>query len=161
MTEARHGKGERATRGAGSGISWWTTGGYVATSVAVGAGTIWAMRALGLGSSVPLAVGSASAWTLQALAFGWVARPLSRGEPVLRPWVGGMAVRFGGLAVLGVAGYWSALPAVDMLLAYGITLFLLLLLEAVWLWKRQPASGRGRGEIRDHERSGPTRRRLR
>lgn len=158
MTAITIGEGEGAARAASPVSRPWTVGAYVAVSVAVAAGTGWAMTALVPGSARPVAVGSGSAWALQALAFRWLAPPLSRGRPVLRPWVGGMAVRFGGLAVLGVAGYWSALPVVDMLVAYGVTLFALLVLEAVWLWKRRPASERGAGRGDDRDRSEATRR---
>lgn len=116
----------------------WGRIGYLAvTAAATGAaGLAWAAARPEHAAGV--AVGMGTAWVLQAPAFWVLAGRLARGRRAVRSWVGGIAVRFGGLAVLAVAGDVAGAPTRVVLLAYGVAVFAGLMLEALWLWKRQP-----------------------
>lgn len=118
--------------------SLWGRAGYLAvTAVATtAAGLAWAGARPE--HAAPVAVGLGTAWVVQAPAFWVLAGRLARGERAVRSWVGGIAARFGGLAVLAVAGDVAGGPARVVLLAYGAAVFAGLMLEALWLWKRQP-----------------------
>lgn len=116
----------------------WRRAGYLAVTAAatLAAGLAWGSVEPAHGTAV--AVGLATAWILQAPAFWILAGRLARGEEIVRSWVGGIAARFGGLAVLAVAGDVAGGPRRIVLLAYVAAVFVQLMLEALWLWKRQP-----------------------
>lgn len=117
---------------------------YLSVTAAVAAAGGLAAGALELGSSRAVWLGLGAAWALQAPSFWRLAGTLARGEAVLRDWVGGMALRFGGLALLVVAGGGAPLPTGDMALAYAAALLVFLGLEIVWLLRRQPELTDGR-----------------
>lgn len=117
----------------------WSRAGYLtATAVLSVAGGL-AAGAFGAGSPGAVAGGLAVAWVLQAPAFWRLAGKLARGQPVVREWVGGIALRLGGLGVIVTAGATTRLPARDAAVAYVVALLAYLALEAVWLFRRQPA----------------------
>jgi hypothetical protein len=119
-------------------VSFRSRTSYLAVTAAVAAGGGLAAGSLELGASRAVWLGLAAAWALQAPSFWRLAGTLARGEAVLRDWVGGMALRFGGLALLVVAGGGAPLPTGDMALAYAAALLAFLGLEIVWLLRRQP-----------------------
>lgn len=116
----------------------WGRAGYLAATAAatLAAGAAWAT--IEPAHATAVAVGLGTAWILQAPAFWVLAGRLARGRRAVRSWIGGIAARFGGLAVLAVAGDVAGGPAAIVLLAYGAAVFVQLMLEALWLWKRQP-----------------------
>lgn len=116
----------------------WGRVGYLAVTAALtlAAGLAWTAVEPSHGPAV--AVGLGTAWVLQAPAFWILAGRLARGREAVRSWIGGIAARFGGLAVLAVAGDVAGAPGAVVLLAYGVAVFAQLMLEALWLWKRQP-----------------------
>ncbi len=116
----------------------WGRAGYLAVTAAgtVAAGLAWAAVRPSHGPAA--AVGLGTAWVLQAPAFWILAGRLARGRRAVRSWIAGIAARFGGLAVLAVAGDVAGGPGAIVLLAYGAAVFVQLMLEALWLWKRQP-----------------------
>lgn len=114
-------------------MSPWTRGGYLAaTAAVVGGGVVVAERA-GLAAVSDLALGAGAAWLLQGVSYWWLAGALGRAARAVRPWVAGIALRLGGLAVLAVAGGAPELSRRELLIAYLLTLVALLLLEAAWL----------------------------
>lgn len=130
----------------------WSRAAYlVVTGVLTVAGGT-AAAALGWGSPEAVAAGLAMAWLLQAPSFWRLAGRLARREPAVRDWVGGMALRLGGLALIAVVDATTALPGRDAALAYVAALLAHLGLEAVWLFRRQPdPAGRGKRDVRTRE----------
>lgn len=121
----------------------WSRPAYVAvTGVVTAAGALTAAAA-GVGERGAVAAGSATAWVLQAPSFWRLAGTLARGERAVRDWVGGMALRLGGLALIAVVGAATGLAGRDAALAYVAALLVHLGLEAVWLVRRQPGPGGG------------------
>lgn len=122
-------------------MSPWGRAGYLAVTGlgTTAAGLAWWV--VGPDHALPVALGLGTAWVLQAPAFWILAGRLARGEDAFRAWVGGIGARFGGLAVLAVAGGVDEASGKALLLAYGAAVLAQLLLEAVWLWKRQPRRG--------------------
>lgn len=116
----------------------WGRAGYLAVTAALtlAAGLAWTAVEPAHGPAV--AVGLGTAWILQAPAFWILAGRLARGRDAVRSWIAGIAARFGGLAVLAVAGDVAGASGAVVLLAYGAAVFAQLMLEALWLWKRQP-----------------------
>lgn len=116
----------------------WGRVGYLAVTAAgtLAAGLVWA--SIEPGHAPAVAVGLGTAWVLQAPAFWILAGRLASGESAVRSWVAGIAARFGGLAVLAVAGDVAGGPRTVLMLAYAAAVFVQLMLEALWLWKRQP-----------------------
>lgn len=121
-------------------MSLRTRGAYLAVTASTAAAGGAAARALELGSPRAVWLGVAAAWLLQAPSFWYLAGALDRGDPVLRDWVGGMALRLGGLALIGVAGTAAGIRARDAAVAYVAALLAFLALEVVWLLPRAPAA---------------------
>lgn len=122
----------------------WSRAGYLlATAAATVAGGLTA-AALDAGSPRAIGAGLSVAWVLQAPSFWRLAGTLARGEPALRDWVGGIALRLGGLGVVAAAGAATGLAARDAAVAYAAALLAYLALEAVWLLRRQPPRAGGR-----------------
>lgn len=119
-------------------MSPWGRASYltVTLAVTVAAGLAWS--ALEPAHAGPVALGLGTAWLLQAPAFWILAGRLARGGDAFRPWVAGIGARFGGLAALAVAGGVEETSGKVLLLSYGAAVFAQLMLEALWLWKRQP-----------------------
>lgn len=116
----------------------WRRAGYLAATAAAMVAVALVGRSIEPDQGPAVAVGVATAWLLQAPSFWHLAGRLARGERAVRSWIGGIAARFGGLAVLAVAGDAAGGPREVVLLAYGVAVLLQLMLEALWLWKRQP-----------------------
>ncbi|MDT8435479.1 MAG: hypothetical protein RRA92_01870 [Gemmatimonadota bacterium] len=96
----------------------------------------------------PMAAGLGLAWTLQVLGFARLAGALASGGAVAGAWVGGMAVRFAGLAALWLASVVVGGTVRVTALAYAFSLVGFLLIEAGWLAvaarpARQTDEGRG------------------
>lgn len=124
----------------------WSRVGYLlATATVTVAGGLTA-AALDAGSPRAVAAGLSVAWVLQAPSFWRLAGTLARGEPAVREWVGGIALRLGGLAVVAAAGAATGLAARDAAVAYVAALMAYLALEAVWLLRRQPAAAGRRAD---------------
>lgn len=128
----------------------WSRPAYlvVTAGVTVAGGAI----AAGLDAGAPEAVASglAAAWLLQAPSFWRLAGTLARGEPALRDWLGGIALRLGGLALIAAAGTSTELAGRDAAVAYVAALLAYLALEALWLLRRQPgADADGASEARN------------
>ncbi len=108
------------------------TGYALATLVIVGVGAAVAARSA---AGPEIAAGAVSAWAIQAVAFWRLVTALDAREDATRVWVSGIVARVGGLAVAAVAavatGTGSELPA-----SYGVTMLVLLLVEAAWLSRR-------------------------
>lgn len=77
--------------------------------------------------------GGLSAWAIQAAAFWPLWGRIRRGERALRVWVAGIAVRVAGLGALVVAAAPAGLDPAPAAVAYGLTIVVLLWVEAWWL----------------------------
>ncbi|MDH3733696.1 MAG: hypothetical protein OEU54_09190 [Gemmatimonadota bacterium] len=111
--------------GAGAGFAAYA----LATLIALGAGVALT------GGDRPIAAGMFVAWMLQLVAFRPLLAALDAGRDTTRSWLGGLALRAGGLVATGgltVAG--AASP--NLPIAYGMTMLVLLLVEAGWLYRR-------------------------
>lgn len=93
--------------------------------------------------------GLVAAWAVQAGAYWTLAGRLVRGRRALRAWIGGVAARIAGLAVLAVAAGPAGWPMAAVLVAYGAGVVAGLMLEVLWLWK---ATGRAPGTTTDRRR---------
>ena len=90
--------------------------------------------------------GIGAAWLTQVAASGPLDRALAAGRKATKPWLGGIALRAGGLIVTaGLA--WSGAAGADLPIAYAIAMLVLLWGEAIRLT---------RGLRRAGERSGRT-----
>lgn len=123
----------------------WSRAGYLLATAAVTVAGGLAAAALDAGSPRAVGAGLSVAWVLQAPSFWRLAGTLARGEPAVRDWVGGIALRLGGFGVVVAAGAATELAVRDAAVAYVAALLAYLALEAVWLLRRQPArAGRRR-----------------
>jgi hypothetical protein len=77
--------------------------------------------------------GGLSAWAVQTAAFWPLWGRIRRGERALRVWVAGIAARLAGLGVLVVAAAPAGLDPAPAAVAYGLTIVVLLWVEAWWL----------------------------
>lgn len=112
--------------------------GYLAFTwalLAVGSAAVLASRSARSGS---LIVGALVAWLIQAPAYWVLLDRLERGLDATRPWLVGMAARFGGLALLAVVSWATRLPLGPVAVAYVVAMIAFLLLEAAWLAGRRP-----------------------
>lgn len=130
---ARTGAVSRAARGA-----------YALTTLALAAAGIAAAAAAGWGAPRNVAIGALGAWFLQAVAFWCLAGALERREDATRTWVLGIGARFGGLVLAFVADL-AAGAGHDLPLAFGVAILVFLLLEAVWLARRDTSEDDPRG----------------
>ncbi|MFQ5747567.1 MAG: hypothetical protein ACE5HF_10175 [Gemmatimonadota bacterium] len=78
-------------------------------------------------------IGVGTAWLIQAAAFWPLAAGLERGATVLRVWIGGIAARFGGLALLWAGAAAAGAAPESLVVSYALALLIFLLVEAVWL----------------------------
>ncbi len=145
MASRSGGEGRAARRVPGGGYA-------LATHVIVGVGAAVAARAA---DGPEIAAGAVSAWAVQAVAFWRLVTALDAREDATRVWVAGIVARVGGLVVAGVAaaatGTGSALPA-----SYGLTMLVLLLLEAAWLSRRPWPKQVGRPGTKEEPRPDDT-----
>lgn len=110
-------------------------GAYVgATLVLVVAGVAAALAAGAPGSET--VAGAAAAWTIQAAAIWKLAGVLDGRASAVSVWAAGMGARLAGLAGAWLGGSATALERDALILAYGVTVLVLLLLEAGWLARR-------------------------
>lgn len=105
------------------------------------AGLIVGVLAAGIAATVlqpagarAVALSAAIAWMVQVVAFGGLVVGRSKPPLFMAVWLGGMVVRFAVLAALAflVSGRGMA-PAAPLLLGYVIVVFVLVLLEPVFL----------------------------
>lgn len=120
-------------------------GGYVAVTGVLAAVAAAAAFAGGRDAPVATAVGLGTAWALQAPSFWRLAAAVEHGRSATRDWLGGIALRLGGLALLAVVGGGPGWPRRELALSYVAALLVFLLLETVWLYRLQPAPGRQGG----------------
>ena len=113
-----------SSRAAATGYALATLG-LVATGLVLAAGR----PALDVST---LAAGVLAAWIVQVVSFWRLVATLAAGRNALRVWIGGIAARVGGLVVAAVAAVSTSVGS-DLPLGYGLTLVILLLVEAVWL----------------------------
>ena len=92
----------------------------------------WARGAVPVG----ITAGVLSAWAVQGVSFWKLVEALDRGVSAVRVWVGGIAARASGLVLAVVAGALWPVGGGEVPFSYGVTLLVLLLLEAVWLSRR-------------------------
>ncbi|MYA32699.1 MAG: hypothetical protein F4164_00115 [Gemmatimonadales bacterium] len=76
--------------------------------------------------------GIAAAWLIQVVAVWPLNRALLAGRRATRPWLGGIALRMGGLVVMGGLA-WTGSATPDLPIAYGLAMLVLLWTEALWL----------------------------
>lgn len=115
----------------------------------VGAGVAVAL----VGGPAERAWGIWMAWVIQAAAFWRLDAALAGRRDATRAWVGGMAVRAGGLVVTGALAMMDR-ASTDLPVAYGITMLVLLLAEAGWLARDLSRTARrGASEELDRTRS--------
>jgi hypothetical protein len=134
-------------RGADGTSSWASATGYaLATLALVAIGLGLAVRRPGLDTSTVTA-GALAAWIVQAASFWRLVASLAAGRNALRVWIGGIAARVGGFVVAAVAAA-STSVGNELPLAYGVTLVILLLVEAVWLSRSRWQTVSGRHEDR-------------
>lgn len=129
-------------------MSPWSRTGYLLATAAVTVAGGLAAAALDAGSPRAIGAGLSVAWVLQGPSFWRLAGTLARGEPAVRDWVGGIALRLGGFGVVVAAGAATGLAARDAAVAYVAALLAYLALEAVWLLRRQPARAGRRSDSR-------------
>lgn len=96
---------------------------------------------VGLVGGTPERIGGAVlAWAIQSHAFWRLSEALYARRDARGVWLGGMAARglgfltCGGCAIAGLAGN-------DLPVAYGISMLVLLLTEALWLARTSPSGG--------------------
>ncbi|WP_420464304.1 hypothetical protein [Candidatus Palauibacter sp.] len=97
--------------------------------------------------------GIATAWVIQVAAMGPLDRALVAGRKATKPWLGGIALRAGGLIVTaGLA--WSGAATPDLPIAYAIAVLVLLWGEAIRLTRglRRAGEAGGRTDELDRER---------
>lgn len=113
-------------------------GGYLLASLALLAAVATPALVGGVAPTEAVVVGGLAAWTLQAVSFWMLAGRLAEGRDAVRSWIGGMALRWGGLVVTTAGAWLAGLPYRQTGFACGAALLLLLLLEAGWLaaWSR-------------------------
>jgi len=94
---------------------------------------------IGVVGGTPERVGGALvAWVIQSQAYWRLSQTLGARRDARRVWVGGMAARglgllvCGGLALTGLVGN-------DLPVAYGVSMLVLLLAEALWLARTDPS----------------------
>jgi hypothetical protein len=112
--------------------------GYLALTLALLAAGSAAVLASGSARSGLLITGALVAWLIQAPAYWVLLDRLERGLDATRPWLAGMAARFGGLGLLAVASWTTRLPLGPVAVSYVIAMIAFLILEAVWLAGRRP-----------------------
>jgi len=112
--------------------------GYLALTLALLAAGSAAVLASGSARSGPLITGALVAWLIQAPAYWVLLDRLERGLDATRPWLAGMAARFGGLGILAVASWTTRLPLTPVAVSYVIAMITFLILEVVWLAGRRP-----------------------
>lgn len=106
-----------------------------------------------VGGGAERAWGIAAAWTLQAAVFWRLDRALAERRDATKAWLGGIAVRAGGLGVTAALTLTDRAGA-DLPVAYGITMLVLLLAEAGWLARGLASAARsGVGEELDRTHS--------
>lgn len=76
--------------------------------------------------------GIAAAWLIQVVAVRPLNRALLEGRRAIRPWLGGIGLRMGGLVVTGGLA-WTGSATSDLPIAYGLAMLVLLWTEALWL----------------------------
>lgn len=114
----------------------------VVTAVLALAGAAAARVGLDDPAGAAAGVGLGAAWAVQAGAYWTLAGRLASGRRALGVWVGGVAARVAGLAVLVVAAGPAGWPMATVVVAYGAGVVTGLMLEVLWLWKdpgRAPA----------------------
>jgi hypothetical protein len=112
--------------------------GYLALTLALLAAGSAVVLASGSARSGFLITGALVAWLIQAPACWVLLDRLERGLDATRPWLAGMAARFGGLALLAVASWTTRLPLGPVAIGYVIAMIAFLILEAAWLAGRRP-----------------------
>lgn len=117
--------------------------GYLAFTWALLAVGSAAVLASGSARSGSLIIGALVAWLIQAPAYWVLLDRLERGLDATRPWLVGMAARFGGLALLAVVSWTTRLPLGPVAVAYVVAMIAFLLLEAAWLAGRRPQQEKG------------------
>lgn len=122
----------------------WSRTTYLVVTALLALAGVLATRAGDFADGTAVVAGLGTAWALQAVSFWKLAGELSRGRNATRAWVGGMALRLGGLGLLAVAAGPAGWARVDLVLSYAVALLVYLPLEALWLWRRQP-TGRNAG----------------
>jgi hypothetical protein len=95
-----------------------------------------------VGGTGERAVGTVAAWAVQCFAFRRLDTALSTGVDPRGPWLGGIAARASGLLIAGAAVRLGA-ASVDLPIAYGLTMVVLLFVEAGWLVHRGSVAGSG------------------
>lgn len=124
--------------------SWSSAAGYALVSLGLVVGGLWVADRLGIGGPAVVA-GALGAWAVQVASFRALVSALAAERSALRPWLAGVAARFGGLVVAAVATLGTE-AGVELPLAYAATLLALLLGEAGWLARRPwPSSTRTDG----------------
>ncbi len=81
------------------------------------------------------AMGIALAWVVQAVAFWRLEVAFDDGRNATAAWLGGMAARLAALIAVGSASFIGVVDTA-VVVAYGVTMVVLLLLEAGWLFRR-------------------------
>lgn len=118
----------------------WSRPGYLAVTAGLLLAGTWVAAELRFADPAELALAVALAWALQVPFFWRLASHLERGERVMGTWVGGMAVRLGGVPLLAVIGADAGFSRSRLLIAYLTALVGLLLLEVLWLQGRSVRS---------------------
>ena len=107
--------------------------GYVAVAALLGLSGGAAAAGAGPIPTTEAVVGVGSAWVLQSATWWPLSGDLAAGRSATRSWIGGIAARLGGLAVLAVAAGPTGLERGATLLAYAGAALTFLTLEAFWL----------------------------
>ena len=107
--------------------------GYVAAIALLGLAGGAAAAAAAPMPATEVVVGVGSAWAVLAATWWPLSGDLAAGRSATRSWIGGIAVRLGGLAVLAVAAGPTGLERDTTLVAYAGAALAFLTLEAIWL----------------------------
>lgn len=105
---------------------------YAAAALALTAAGC-AVAARRWGQPAEVWAGGLLAWAVQIGSFWPLWRRVRRGERALRMWIAGIAARAGGLGAVAAGGWLTAVELAPAATAYGLTLMVLLWLEALWL----------------------------
>lgn len=103
---------------------------YLAVTLLAAVATVFAT-----GGAPGLAAGIALAWVVQAVAFWRLELALEQGRNATAAWLGGTGARLAALIAVGSASLIGVVDT-DVVVAYGVAMVVLLLLEAGWLYRR-------------------------
>ena len=114
---------------------------------------VLAAVAAGVSGSGERVWGIATAWAIQVAAIWPLDEALAAGRDATRAWLGGIALRVGGLIVTGGLTVANAATS-ELPVTYGVSMVVLLLAEAAWLARGLGVRGAGETAGQNEELDG-------